>query len=225
MAERLAAFAASLLQGNVADDGGACAEAVRFREELAKLRTDIGLLAAAANVQFEVPIEEIDSIGGLRGCLEVIDATGALEGARLDAAKAVLSVARRLCHRDSAFAPLVKVRQEAERVEAALATPSPERDALLLSLSDGSHSLAQLARLASALSELSDLEWSALEESVKTGFGSAVAIAAARGKLVVVEQPPPAEGSPPAVMHGNEIGTEHLSDHPIARGRCGCECY
>jgi Tetratricopeptide repeat len=99
---------------------------------------------------------------------------------------AVLAQVERLDHpADPAFAPLVSCRDRARTLRERVATLSgddPERE--VIDLAEGRHPFQSLLRLVSADDSLDDIAWADLFDSVESSFGSPLATAVARSRIV-----------------------------------------
>jgi hypothetical protein len=118
-----------------------------------------------------------------------------LERDRRDAILSLLKALSRLRHAAQPdFAPLQELLSEVAAVRQALESGREVDAALLEALWQGDHVWSDLLRLVSAGAEISDDVWEALQERVSRDLGRPLAIAVARGQIVLSPEGGPKEG-------------------------------
>jgi hypothetical protein len=212
LSERFTTLAAALAQAaQKAQAGTVPSEDVI--DEITKIRMDFAevrhrIVEAARGLSVTVPtISEIDSVRALEPLLDqVVQAIAAQEkkAALAEARTRVMSVLDRILtvtHADGPnFAALVQCLVKAKEIRQAAQDPkafeSEDAPAFLNSIP----AFAALLSIIEGRDALDDDKFAVLDDQVTQAFGRTLAVAAARGKLMVGASPAPAadRGAPPA---------------------------
>jgi Tetratricopeptide repeat len=187
LADRLEASAQSLKNGLLPEDG---VEAKGREASLLFVELIETVEKSSTDLKVELPsggLTSFEAIAGVLPSLQIAE----LERSELNQTrKAALAVLDRLdrmvCPGDAGFAPLAACHDAARTLRQAIVEASPSSlpsDAQRLI--DGTHPIVALLGLITASETTPDAQWAAWYDVVEATFGHALAVAAARLKLVV----------------------------------------
>jgi hypothetical protein len=203
LSERVTSLAGTLAQTTQQLQSSGALPAESLIDEMTKLRTDFvdvrqRVLEAARSLSINAPgMSEIDSLKSLEPVVEtVIQALAAQEkkAAMAEARTRVLAVLDRVLtvsHVDGPnFPALAQCLTKAKEIRAAAMDPKAFDSEQAPAFLESTPSFAALLSIIEGRDALDDEKFAALDETVTQSFGRTMAVAAARGKLVI--------GSPPA---------------------------
>jgi hypothetical protein len=184
------AEAAGELQAAGAPPSDALVEALGIaRQQFIDLRTDVLAAAEAAEIVAPQGLESLASLEPLLAAVATTLAARARRAALEQARSGVLAVLGRvleIVHRDDPdFAALVACHAQASELRSAvldLTDPEPTR---LQDLTESIRAFCDLLTMVQERDALGDERYAHLEESVSTAFGRSLAVAIARGRLVI----------------------------------------
>ena len=212
LSERFAALSAKLGEAarELQDTGAPPADALveelaTARGEFTDLRTDI--LAAAETLDVAAP-ENLESLTSLQPVLETVGAAvhaqvqrAALEQARV-AVLAVLDRVAAVTHSDEPdFPPLVECQAKARELREAVVALTDAHSPEAMSLTSDIRAFSDFLTMLESNEAIEDDRFSYLEESVSRTFGRPLAVAIARGRLLLAGREPrrrPQVTAPPA---------------------------
>jgi hypothetical protein len=203
LSERFTSLAGTLAQTTQQIQASGTLPAESLIDEMTKLRTDFvdvrqRVLEAARSLSINAPaMSELDSLKSLEPVVEtVIQALAAQEkkAAMAEARTRVLAVLDRVLtvsHVDGPnFPALAQCLTKAKETRAAAMDPKAFDSEQAPAFLESTPAFAALLSIIEGRDALDDEKFAALDETVTQSFGRALAVAAARGKLVL--------GSPPA---------------------------
>ncbi|HEV8616853.1 MAG TPA: hypothetical protein VGU22_15280 [Methylomirabilota bacterium] len=178
-------------------------ELATARGQFIELRTEVLGVAEAASVT--VP-QGLEGLAGLEPVLTAVaDAIAAevrraaLEQAR-HAITTVLDRVLEIVHRDDpSFASLVGCHVKAEELRVAVAELTDPDPARVQAVTDSIRAFSDLLTMIEGHDALDDEQYARLEESVSRTFGRALAVAVARGRLVIGSIPEDEAPAPAAI--------------------------
>ena len=184
------AEAARELQMSGAPPSDALVEALGIaRQQFIDLRTDVLAAAEAADIIAPQGLESLASLEPLVAAASSIVVARARRAALEQARNGVLAVLDRvleIVHRDEPdFTALVDCHARARELRSEvldLADPEPER---VQTLTESIRGFCDLLTMIDERDALGDEKYARLEESVSTVFGRSLAVAVARGRLVI----------------------------------------
>src|SRR5881296_4212160 len=202
LSERFTTLAAALAQATRELQAGIVpSEAVV--DEITKIRTDFvevrhRILEAARSLSITVPaISEVDSLRALEPVLQTLVQTIATQekkAALSEARTRVMAVLDRILtvsHSDGPnFAALVQCLAKAKEIREAALDPKAFDTENAPAFLESTPSFAALLSIIEGRDALDDEKFAALDETVTQSFGRTLAVAAARGKLVIAAPPP-----------------------------------
>jgi hypothetical protein len=188
--------AARELQDGGAPPADALVEALgAARAQFLGLCADI--VADAESLAIAVP-SDFDSVKSLEPVLSAMAAAIAAQRRRAlvakarDEAVAVLDRVLGVHHQDDeTFAPLVNCQQHADALKISALALDDATDEQLRTITDSVRPYADLLAMLEASEAVDDERFSSLEETVSKVFGRGLAVAAARGRLLLPGQLPP----------------------------------
>src|SRR5438445_479284 len=203
LSERFTTLAATLTQATQQLQASGTLPPETLVDEIAKIRTDFvdvrhRVLEAARSLSVNVPaISEIDSIKALEPVLQTVaqalaaeEKTAALSEARARV-MAVLDRVLTVTHMDGPnFAALVQCLTKAKEIRQAAQDPKAFDTENAPAFLESTPSFAALLSIIEGRDALDDEKFAALDETVTQSFGRTLAVAAARGKLVIGAPPP-----------------------------------
>src|SRR5437016_2182090 len=203
LSERFTTLAATLTQATQQLQASGTLPPETLVDEIAKIRTDFvdvrhRVLEAGRSLSVNVPaISEIDSIKALEPVLQTVAQALAAEEkkAALSEARArVMAVLDRVLtvtHMDGPnFAALVQCLTKAKEIREAALDPKAFDTENAPAFLESTPSFAALLSIIEGRDALDDEKFAALDETVTQSFGRTLAVAAARGKLVIGAPPP-----------------------------------
>lgn len=163
------------------------------RRDFADLCAQGLALAAALEV---TPLPTPETLGSLSDVKLLLQAIARAEDKRAAMAElrqcalAVLDRVLAINHRDHAtFAPLLECQERARTLRHAIAeAPLSQLHPATEALAEGEDPFSDLLTLVGRQEELSDDDWSLLQDTVEQAFGKPLAVAASRGKLTIPEE-------------------------------------
>jgi hypothetical protein len=184
------AEAAGELQAAGAPPSDALVEALGIaRQHFIDLRTDVLAAAETADIVAPQGIESLASLEPLLAAVADVVAVRARRAALEQAREGVLTVLDRvleIVHRDDPdFTTLVGCHARARELRSAvldLADPEPGH---LQALTESIRAFSDLLTMVEERDALNDEQYAHLEETVSTAFGRSLAVAVARGRLVI----------------------------------------
>jgi hypothetical protein len=203
LSERFTSLAGTLAQTTQQIQASGTLPAESLIDEMTKLRTDFvdarqRVLEAARSLSINAPaMSELDSLKSLEPVVEtVVQALAAQEkkAAMAEARTRVLAVLDRVLtvsHVDGPnFPALAQCLAKAKEIRAAAMDPKAFDSEQAPAFLESTPAFAALMSIIEGRDALDDEKFAALDETVTQSFGRGLAVAAARGKLVL--------GSPPA---------------------------
>src|SRR5437867_4485819 len=202
--ERFTTLAATLTQTTQQLQASGTLPPETLVDEIAKVRTDFvdvrhRVLEAARSLSINVPaMSEIDSISALEPVLETVAQAQAAEEKKAALAEArarVMAVLDRVLtvtHMDGPkFAALVQCLVKAKEIRLAAQDPKAFDSENAPAFLESIPSFAALLSIIEGRDALDDDKFAVLDETVTQAFGRTLAVAAARGKLIVGAAPAP----------------------------------
>jgi len=228
------------LTGRFTDLGAKLAEAARemqdggappadaLVEALAAVRTEFlellsQVVAAAEALGVLVP-DSVESAKSLEPVLAAMSA--AVDGRRRRAAfdeirSRILAIYDRVAgvqhDGDETFGPLVTLQSKAKEAKAAALALTDATTEQARALMEAAGPFADLLTMLEGTEALDDEKFSALEESVSSAFGRPVAVAVARGRLLLPGQAPPAPESAPAKPEPVRLAEAMRAPEPVRK--------
>lgn len=219
LTERFAALGAKLAEAarELQDAGAPPADALveelaTARGEFTDLRTDV--LGAAETLDIAAP-EHLESLKSLQPILETLAAAvqaqvqqAALEQARV-AVLGVLDRVAAVTHSDDpSFAPLLSCQAKARQLRDAVVALTDAQSPEAMSLTNDIRAFSNFLTMLEGNEAVDDDRYASLEDSVSRTFGRPLAVAAARGRLMLADREPAGRSEPVAEPAHDEVVPE-----------------